>query len=204
MRNRADHKPGGSRLARWLGFDRNPLRRKTDRVEAVLRLILVILLVAGVPAAAVAAGRWADHQALHWAQAQRAAKHQVTATLLRDSPLVGSPNPYSSVQGNWVPARWQRPGQPSRTGVVFAVAGARKGSTVRIWTDPAGAITDPPLGRRDVVGDVMVAVMTACLVSWLALLAAWALARRALDRRRLSAWEAEWRASGPLWTGRRG
>ena len=30
------------------------------------------------------------------------------------------------------------------------------------------------------------------------------LARRALDRRRLNAWEAGWRASGPLWTGRRG
>jgi hypothetical protein len=204
MRSRADRGPGGSRLIRWLGFDRNPLRRGTDRVEAVLRLILVILLVAGVPAAAVAAGRSADHQALHWAQAQRAAKHQVTAILLRDSPMTGSPNPYSSVQGNWVPARWQRAGQPPRTGVVFAVAGERKGSTVRIWTDPAGAITDPPLGHRDVVGDVMVAVTTTCLVSWLVLLAAWTLARRALDRRRLRAWEAEWRASGPLWTGRRG
>jgi hypothetical protein len=203
MRSRAGYRTNRSRLARWLGFDRNPLRRGTDRVEAVLRLILVILLVAGVPAAAVAAGRWADHLALHWAQAQRAAIHQVAATLLRDSPVPGSPDPYSSVQGSWVPARWQRPGQPPRTGVVFAIAGARKGSTVRIWTDPSGAISDPPIGHRDVVGDVMVAVMTTCLVLWLTLLAAWALARRALDRRRLSAWEAEWRASGPLWTGRR-
>jgi hypothetical protein len=204
MRDRPDRRPTGSRLARWLGFDRNPLRRGTDRVEAVLRLILVILLVAGVPVAAVAAGRWADHQALHWAKAQRAANHQVTAILLRDSPATRSPDPYSSVQGNWVPARWQRAGQPPRTGVVFAVAGARKGSTVRIWTDAAGAITDPPPGHRDVVGDVWVAVITTCLVSGLVLLAAWTLVRRALDRRRLSAWEAGWRASGPLWTGRRG
>jgi len=204
MRGHAGYQMNGARLARWLGFDRNPLRRGTDRIEAVLRLILLILFVAGVPAAAFAVGRSADHQALHWAQAQRAAIHQVTATLLSDSPVPGSPDPYSSVQGSWVPARWQRPGQPARTGVVFAVAGARKGSTVRIWTNPAGAISDPPMGHRDVVGDVMVAVMTTCLVSWLALLAAWVLARRALDRRRLSAWEAEWRASGPLWTGRRG
>ena len=204
MRTHADRRTDGSRLARRLGFDGNPLRRGTDRVEAVLRLILVILIVAGVPVVAVVAGRWADHHALHWAQTQRAAIHQVNATLLSDSPVPGSPNPYSSVQGSWVPARWQRPGQPPRTGVVFAVAGTRKGSTVRIWTNPAGAISDPPPGRRDVIGDVMVAVMTTCLVSWLTLLAAWVLARRALDRRRLSAWEAEWRASGPLWTGRRG
>jgi hypothetical protein len=204
MRSRAERRPDGSRLARRLGFDRNPLRRGTDRVETVLRLILVILLVAGVPVAAVAVGRSADHLALHRVQAQRAAHQQVSATLLRDSPAFGSPDPYTSVQGNWVPARWQRPGQPARTGEVFAVAGARKGSTVQIWTDPAGAITDPPLGHRDVVGDVLVAVMTTCLVSWLVLLAAWTLARRALDRQRLSAWEAEWRASGPLWSDRRG
>jgi hypothetical protein len=204
MRSRPDLRPAGSRLARRLGFDRNPLRRGTDRVEAVLWLMLVILFVAAVPAAAVAAGRQADHLDLHRAQAQRAANHLVTAVLLRDAPVTGTPNPYSSVQGSWVPARWQPAGQPPRTGEVYAVAGARKGSTVRIWTDPVGAMTDPPLGHREVVGDVCLAVTATCLISWLVLLAAWTLGRRALDRRRLSAWEAEWRARGPLWTGRRG
>jgi hypothetical protein len=193
-----------ARLARWLGVDHNPLRRGTDRVEAALRLILIILLVAAVPAAAVAAGRQADHLARHWAQDQRSANHLVTAVLLRAAPAPGSPDPYTSIQGAWVPARWQPAGQPPRTGLVFAVAGARKGSTVRIWTDPAGAITDPPLGHRDVLGDVCLAVTATCLASGLVLLAAWTLARRALDRRRLNAWEAGWRASGPLWTGRRG
>ena len=204
MRSRADRRPDGSRLAGWLGFDRNPLRRRTDRVEAALRLILVILFVAAVPVAAVAVGRQADHLALDWAQAQRSAKHLVTAVLLRDAPATGTPDPYASVQGSWIPARWQPAGLPPRTGLVFAVADARKGSTVRIWTDPVGAITDPPLGHRDVVGDVWLAVTATCLVSGLVLLAAWALGRRALDRRRLSAWEAEWRACGPLWTGRPG
>ncbi len=204
IRSRADHRPAGSRLARQFGFDGNPLRRGTDRVEAVLRLILVILFVAAVPAAAVAVGRQADHLTLDRAQAQRSANHLVTAVLLRDAPATGTPDPYSSVEGSWVPARWQRAGGPARTGLVFAVAGARKGSTVRVWTDPAGAITRPPLGHREVVGDVCLAVIATCLVSGLVLLAAWTLGRRALDRRRLSAWEAEWRASGPLWTGRRG
>jgi hypothetical protein len=204
MRSRADRRPHGSRLARWLGFDRNPLRRGTDRVEAALRLVLVILLVTAVPAGAVAAGRWADHWALHRAQAQRAVNHQVSAVLLRDAPATGSPDPYASLQTAWVPARWQPPGQPSRTGEVLAVAGARKGSIVRIWVAPSGAIIDPPLSHRDIIGDVFVAVTATCLVSWLVLLAAWTLARRALDRRRLNAWEAEWRASGPRWSGRLG
>ena len=206
MRSHAKPRPYESlaRLARWLGFDRNPLRRGTDRVEGALRLVMIILVAVAVPAAAVAAGRWADHYALHRAQVQRAVNHQVTAVLLRDAPATGIPDPYTSVQTTWVPARWQPPGQPLRTGEVLAVVGARKGSTVRTWIDPSGAVTDPPVDHRVVVGNVWLAVMTTCLVSWVLLLAAGMLARRALDRRRLRAWEAEWRASGPQWSGRRG
>ena len=204
MRSHAKPRPYESlaRLARWLGFDRNPLRRGTDRVEGALRLVMIILVVAVIPAA-VAAGRWADHYALHRAQTQMALDHQVTAVLLRDAPAIGTPDPYTSVQTTWVLARWQPPGQPPRTGEVLAVAGARKGSTVRTWIDPSGAVTDPPLDHRVIVGNVWLAVMMTCLVSWVLLLAAWMLVRRVLDRRRLRAWEAEWRASGPMWSGHR-
>jgi hypothetical protein len=204
MRSRTSRRPETSlaRLARWLGFDRNPLRRGTDRVEGALRLVMIILVVAVIPAA-IAAGRWADHYALHRAQAQRAVNHQVTAVLLRDAPATGIPDPYTSVQTTWVPARWQPPGQPPRTGEVLAAVGARKGSTVRTWIDPSGAVTDPPVDHGVVVGDVWLAVMMTSLVSWVLLPAAGMLARRALDRRRLRAWEAEWRASGPQWSGHR-
>lgn len=192
-----------ARLARWLGFDRNPLRRGTDRVEGALRLVMIILAVLAVPAASIAAGRWADHYALHQAQVQRTVDHQVTAVLLRDAPAIGTPDPYTSVQTAWVPARWQPPGQPPRTGEVLAAVGARKGSTVRTWIDPSGAVTDPPLDHRVVAGDVVMAVTATLLLSALLLMAAWALARRLLDRRRLRAWETEWRASGPQWSGHR-
>ena len=205
MRSRADHRTDRSlaRLARRLGFDRNPLRRGTDRVEAALRLVLILLIVVAVPVGAIAAGRWADHYALHRAQAQRAANPEVTAVLLEDAPGTGVPDPYTSVQTAWVPARWQPPGQPPRTGQVLALVGARKGSTVQTWVDPSGTVTDPPLERRVIVGDVWLAVMATCLMSLLVLLAAGVLVRRVLDRQRLRAWEAEWRASGPLWSGHR-
>ena len=191
-----------ARLARWLGFDRNPLRRGTDRIEAALRLVMLILLATAVPTAAVLVGQQADHMALNQAHAQQAADHLVNAVLLKQAPASGIPDPYTSVQYAWVLARWQPPGLPPRTGEVLAPAGARKGSTVRTWIAPSGAVTAPPLSHRDIAGDVCIAVVATCLVSWLVLLAAGALARRALDRRRLNAWEAEWRASGPLWSGR--
>jgi hypothetical protein len=203
MRSHEDRRVGRhlARLVRWLGFDRNPLRRGTDRIEAALRLVMMIMVVAAVPAAAVFAGQRADHAALNRAHAQRAANHLVNAVLLKQAPATGTPDPYTSVQTAWVLARWQPPGLPSRTGQVLAIAGARKGSTVRTWIDPSGAVTSPPLDHRDIVGDVFIAVIATCFASWLLLMVASAGARRALDRRRLSAWDAEWRASGPLWSG---
>jgi hypothetical protein len=205
MRSRENRRGGERllRLARWFGLDRNPLRRGTDRIEVALRLVMVVLLVAAVPAAAVAVGRWADHQALNRAYAQQAADHLVTAVLLNDAPATGIPDPYTSVQTVWVLARWQPPGQPPRTGQVLAVAGARRGSTVRTWISPSGVVTSPPMNHRDIAGDVSIAVVATLLVSWLLLLVSGTFARRALDRRRLRAWEAEWRESEPLWSGRR-
>ena len=161
---------------------------------------MIIVVVAVVPATAVAVGRWTYHYVVQQAQAQQAADHQVTAVLLRDAPATGTPDPYTSVQTAWVPARWQPPGQPYRTGEVLAVAGARKGSMVRTLIDPSGAVTDPPLDHRVIAGDVWMVVTATLLVSGVLLLAAAGLARRMLDRRRLRAWEAEWRTSGPLWS----
>ena len=146
-----------TRLARWLGFDRNPLRRGTDRIEAALRLVMIIMFAAAVPAAAVFVGQQADHVALDRAHAQRAANHLVNAVLLEQAPPTGTPDPYTSVQTTWVLARWQPPGLPPRTGEVLATAGARKGSTVRTWIGPSGAVTSPPLDHRDIVGDVLIA-----------------------------------------------
>ncbi len=181
--------------ARWVGLDRNPLRRGTDRIEAAIRLAVMILLIVAVPVAAVAAGRWADHLALRQAQTQQAADHLVNAVLLRQAPATGVPDPYTSIQKAWVLARWQLPGLPARSGEVLAAAGARQGSIVPTWVNASGAVTDPP-------PDVWIDVMLTCLASCLVLLGSQVLARRALDRRRLSTWEAEWRATGPLWSGR--
>ncbi len=197
----------GTRLARcrrWFGFDRNPLRRRTDRIEAAIRLAMVGLVVVAVPITAIAVGRWADDLALSHARAQAAREHVVTAVLLHQAPATGVPNPYTSVQQAWTPARWRPPGQPARTGQVLANVGARAGSTMQIWIDASGNVTDPPLDPRTIAGDVCIAVMLTCMVSWVMLLGSQTLAHRAIERRRIRAWDAEWRATGPLWTGHRG
>jgi hypothetical protein len=193
-----------ARCARLLGFDRNPLRRRTDRIEAVIRLVTVILFLVGVPIAAIAVARQTDHVALRLAHAQQAAEHEVTAVLLQRAAASEAADPYAPVQLTYVLARWQPPGRPAQTGQVLAQTGAPAGSTVTVWIGASGAFASPPPGHQVIAGDVCIAALVTCLVASLILLASNTLARRALDRRRLRAWDADWRATGPLWSGHRG
>ena len=206
MRSPEARRPGTclARCARWLGFDRNPLRRRTDRIEAAIRLVAVILLLVAVPIAAIVVGRQADHLALRHAHAQQAADHEVTAVLLQQAQATGVPDPYTSVEMTYVLARWQSPGQPPKSGQVLAPVGAHAGNRVMIWIDASGALASPPPSHREIAGDVAMTTVVTVLAASLLLLGSNALARRALDRRRLNAWDADWRATGPLWSGHRG
>ena len=189
-----------ARWARWLGLDRNPLRRTVDRVETFVRLTVLILLLAGVPAGLFVAGRMSDQVFLQQARAQRSSDRQVTAVLTQPAPTVGTVDPYSSVQTTWANARWTAPNGTAHSGQVLVAAGAPRGATARVWINAAGAITDPPVAHRDVMAEVAVTVMVTGITLILLLLGAEALAVRSLDHRRFSAWDAEWRATGPQWT----
>ena len=205
MMSRAKTRTPGTRrarCARWLGLDHNPMRRTADRIEAGIRLAVLILLLTAVPIAAIAAGRAVDHMALRQARTQQAADHLVSAVLTRPAPVNGTTGPYT-VQTAWVPARWTAPDGSARSGMIFAPAGAPKGSRVPTWVSASGAITGPPVTHREIIGDVAVGVTVTSLVLTFMLLSAQALARCALDHRRISAWDAEWRAVGPLWNGHR-
>ncbi len=206
MRSRKASRPGTrlARCARRLGFDRNPLRRRTDRIEAVIRLAALIVFLVAVPVASLAAGQQVYHAALRQAHAQQAAEHEVTAVLLQRAQASGTADPYTMVQMTYALARWQPPGQPPRSGQVLVAAGAPAGSAVPVWIDSSGAVVSPPPGHREIGDEATIAAMMAGLAASLLVLGSNALARRALDRRRLRAWDAEWRATGPLWSGRRG
>jgi hypothetical protein len=163
----------------------------------------VILLLTAVPVAAIAAARTTDHLALRQARAQQAAVHRVGAVLTQAAPANAVPNPYVAVQDTWVPARWTAPNGSSHSGTVLAPYSTPKGSTVQAWINASGAITDAPANGQDVIGDVVIAVTATTLALTFLLLGVQALTCRALDRRRMRAWDAEWRAIGPRWDGHR-
>ena len=195
--------------AYWLGrvrrgrrLDRNPLRRRSDRVETVVLGVLLAAFGAAAPFAAHAAGSWAYALSVREAQAQRASLHQVPATLLATAPTW---NAYANGEelSPDVNARWRSPDGQVRTGEVFVPAGAAAGSTVPVWTNQAGQLTSPPLGAIQLASRAQLAEGAAVGSLAIALIVAGWMTRRLLDHRRLAAWDADWLATGPRWSPRR-
>ena len=102
----------------------------------------------------------------------------------------------------WVKARWESAGGSARTGEVPAPAGAAAGTAVTVWLTASGRVTSPPQRGGFVFAAVLTAMMT-LIVAAFAVLAVLRLVQRFLNWRRLAAWEAAWRATGPRWTGHR-
>ncbi len=195
------HLPRGLWL-RGLWPDRNPLRRTSDRVAAAIVGVTLIVFLVGAPIVALAAGRWAEGAAFQVARSQHASWRQVPAVLLANAPDsvdVG----YGGVALPEVRARWTAPDGTVHQGYVEAYNGTRAGSTVLIWVNHAGRQTGPPLRPDQVTGQEVLAMVIAPFALGGFLLCAGALGLAAVDRRRLSAWDAEWRGIGPRWSSRR-
>jgi hypothetical protein len=187
-----------TRVARRLGLDHNPLRRRSDVVEGWLLPVTVVTflllgpLVAGLTGLRVQADN---------AAAQRAERswRQVPAVLLK-----AAPGPMMSDNGAnawlvWTPARWVADDR-ARTGIVPAPSGTRAGAAVRVWVDRTGTVQVPPLtaARADERVVVAMAFALAALAVFLAGLAL--VTRGVLDRRRLAEWETAWLSVGPQWS----
>ncbi len=189
------------RLTRRPARARNPLRRRSDVIEAWLLPGVIIAFVALSPIAGTAAGLWARAGNVAATRAQQT-WHRADAVLLQ-----ASPGPLMSDGGAntwlvWTPARWTSDGR-QRTGEVPAAAGTRAGSTVPVWLDRAGNVQSPPLTAAQDGHHIIVAVSLA-LAALAVLLAGLALlTRRLLNWRRLAGWEAAWRSVSPQWSPRR-
>ncbi|HTT53699.1 MAG TPA: hypothetical protein VMH35_20075 [Streptosporangiaceae bacterium] len=187
---------------RELWPDHNPLRRRSDRVEAAIVAAALIVFLACAPLVSVLAWHWADAAALRVRHGQQSSWHQVSAVLLADArPVVDIG--YGGVTGADVRARWTAPDGKIRTGEVAAPASAQAGSTVRIWVNESGTATGPPLRSEQATGQAMMAAVVAPFALGAALICIVSLARQVLDRRRLAEWDADWQATGPRWNSHR-
>ena len=193
--------PRISRLGRFVRGrrpDRNPLRRASDRVETAVLAVLVTAFVAAAPFAAQATGGWV-HAFAHRVQAtQQASWHQVRAVLLNTAPT----GPGNSGFLPQVQARWIAPDGKTVTGQISAQPGTPAGTTVPVWTTRDGQQTNPPLQDSQVAEQAVFAVIAGVLALVIVLAGTGLLARRTLDKRRMAAWDADWRTTEPRWTTR--
>jgi len=177
---------------------RNPLRRRTDRIEAWFRVALTTIVFFGGPFAVWWCAASAYDSAAAAAEWQRNSVFPVQARLLEDA--TSAAGGYEQGEAT-VQAQWTAPNGSQRTGPVTPPPAALAGTTIVIWTDANGNPMDRPAASptSDAIG---VALAIAGLIA-----AAYATAlvgvRRLLDRRRMAAWQSGWRHVEPRWSGRR-
>ncbi len=189
-----------SRLRRYRP-DRNPLRRRSDRVEAALAAAaLAAVLIAAWPAALAARTVYDDGVAAE--RVGPGTRQLVEATLVEATSIGDTPAVPANGRGlpAAIPARWTLPSGEVREGVVPAALLLRDGpADARLWVDAAGRPAAPPPQRAETVTRAGLAaagvVASAAVLAW----ACFALARHRLDRRRYREWEAAWAAADQRW-----
>ena len=186
-----------SRLRRMLAGS-NTLRRPVDRIEGAI--LMALLAVFGVAVAVASIVGSHTYQSQHTAVASL---RPATAVLIKPGPPAGSLPRLGQVQ-----ASWRAPGSGERSGLlttatVPGIAGAAAGSRIPIWLNRLGQPAAPGSGQAVMMIYALVTAGAVTAIAGVALLAAYAVGRHALDRRRLAAWEIAWAWTGPSWTARR-
>lgn len=185
-------------LVRGRRFDRNPLRRASDRAETLVLILLAVAFVVGAPLAALATGGLARAAALKAQHAQQAVVRQVTAVVL----AVTAPPPVGERLAWQAEARWRAPDGRVVTHEVRLPYRPAVGGSLRVWTDRAGDLATAPLLDSQVAGQATTGEALGVAGTAVVLALAGGLSRWTLNRRRLAAWEADWQETGPRWTTR--
>ena len=185
------------KVARRLGRDSNPLRRRSDVVEAWLAPVAIVAFLALSPLVAglVDMGVRADNAA---AQHVQQSWHPVSAVLLRAAPGPLYSDNGANTWTEWAPARWTAGGQ-QYTGRIPVLAGSRAGSTQTVWLDRAGHVQVPPMNTPELGGTIGTGILLALAALAVVVAVVTRLARWALDRKRIASWETAWLAVGPRW-----
>lgn len=193
-----------SRLVHGRRPDRNPLRRRSDRVETYLLGGLLAAGIAGAPFAAQAVGHATYAALLRAEHVEQATRHQVRAELLQRAG-----NNATLVNGSEldiripVRARWTAVTGVPRTGQLMVPVGSRPGTTVTVWTDSSGTLVDPPLQPGQVANQADMAAASAVAGIGILYLCEAVIVRQVLNRRRIAAWDADWALTEPMWNRQR-
>lgn len=179
---------------------RNPLRRRSDRVEAWLGVVVVVLFCA-VPVLGWWAGASVDRALMRVVRAQRAERTLVPAVVL-DPPdrsrravadKVGTADPRGDL------LRWTAADRSVHTATVPGSLEVWHKGRLSLWTDRLGELAPPPLDRATAETHATLAGIAAAGTAGGVLVIARQVAMWRLMRRRLSGWERDWARVGQDW-----
>ncbi|WP_230193605.1 Rv1733c family protein [Streptomyces coriariae] len=174
----------------------NPLKRRSDTFERQLRRVLMIILVLGLPTAAISAGLTAYEASMSTVRVQRAERHEVTARL---TASVKSDDDRAKRAAQ---VRWTDGKGVARTGAALVRPGTPEGAAVRVWVNRDGTIVAPPMSTLAATTSGWFVGVVAAFGVAVGTYGAWAGTRLVLDRGRYARWDAEWDLVEPRWSGR--
>ena len=164
---------------------RNPLVRRSDRIEALMVVLAVLLTVVAIPIAGAIGTSVHDMRTRQYAE-EAQTKHQVTATAIKDGTvgMDGEKDVFTAK------ATWSVAGQP-HTGEVVWPNRPRIGAQQSIWIDAIGKNVMPPSSPSRATADAL--AMAASVFFGVAGASAGLVyvVRRQLDRWRYAEWDRE-------------
>jgi hypothetical protein len=186
------------RALRSLTPGRNPLARRSDRLEALSWVAAAFALVLVLPIA-LAVGTVVGAGLSARAHEQAVTRHEESAVLLAD-PLPAEDR-FPAVRSLRFPAVWSGP-DGAVHGEVLAPVDARAGGTVTIWVDEAGRQVPRPIDRTVVASNALVAGILSFLLLTTAVVTGQCLLGALLGWHRARQWAADWAVVEPRWAGR--
>jgi hypothetical protein len=192
----------GTRLGRttqsWR-WRRNPLRRRSDVVEAWIVLAAWVIALVGSVLAGLVAASAVDRNLAQ----QRVQRHPVSAVVTAN--VTPDPSAQSLDGGHaWATVSWKAPDGSTHQARTAVPPGAAEGTRVTVWTDGKGRPVTKPMSGGDAAFQsawtgVLVAMATAGAVAGCT-----QLARARLEHRRLNQWAEEWERVDTRWGGKTG
>ncbi|GAA2473590.1 Rv1733c family protein [Streptomyces longisporus] len=186
------------RRAKVLGWRwrSNPLRRRSDVLEAWI----VLAAWAAATAGAVAAGMVGAQAAQRVVNEDRAGRRPVSAVVVKTVAGSGR-DVVTGVRYDRVLAtvRWSDGKGTAHTGTVDVKPPAKPGGEVRAWTDAHGRLVSAPVNAGEAATRVVLAGTGVGLATGLTVLGGGQLVRLRVQRRATERWGAEWERVGREW-----
>ncbi|MGH3554427.1 MAG: Rv1733c family protein [Mycobacterium sp.] len=161
-------------------FGRNPLVRASDRVEALVVVLAVVVSLLAVPIAA-AVGTAVHDSRRHLYAEQAQTRRMVTATVIDDGVARTPRSKTMTVRVRWFAAGAEH------TGAVKTRQTVKPGDSIDIWVDQDGSQVGPPM--RTAVHEAVAAALAVWLGVATAAAALIAAIRAVLNHMRHTRWQ---------------